>query len=184
MPNRASSPVALALAVAGITIVVACNEGGPPPAAPIVVSVADAAVDANRGHDAEAPPISTAGDAGAAGTGADAALPDFYACADDSECVAVPKVGCCLNGYKEAVSKASAEAYKLSFTCPNPNQMCPQILVNDARIAECSNETHKCEMVEIQEIRCNGLLRTSHKCPDGYRCVLPKKPDLPGKCVK
>jgi hypothetical protein len=126
-----------------------------------------------------------AGDARAdAGDGATAPPPEFYACKVDSDCVAVPKVGCCNNGYKEAVNAKSTDAYAKSFVCPTPNAMCAQFLVNDNRAPECSAETGKCELVAIDKIACGALHTNPHACPTGYRCVLPKTPDVPGRCQK
>jgi hypothetical protein len=85
--------------------------------------------------DAGVPARPTAGGAGA-----------FAACASDADCIAVPKGGCCNNGYKEAVNKAQASAYAASVTCEK-HRMCPQYIVNDTRVARCSPSANKCVMV-------------------------------------
>src|SRR6476659_946281 len=96
-----------------------CKEGAPPPSGPQTTTVTLAATDGGMTvGDARAPvpassgaPSATASGAPASGApasgaaGADAAPSDFYACAATPDCVAVPKVGCCNNGYKEAVNK-------------------------------------------------------------------------------
>lgn len=186
MSKRMLAPIAVALLGSGL-VVGACNEGGKPPVGPVVISApiafgsgADGGVEAGR----LAPP-STAFDAGDASmAAADDAGTGFYDCTMDSDCTAVPKVGCCINGYMEAVSTRSVEAYKASFICPTPNQVCPHVMVSDTRQPECNNGTHQCEMVEIKSIQCGGFIRNQHRCPEGLRCVFKHVPDIPGTCVK
>jgi len=90
---------------------------------------------------------------------------DFYSCASDSDCIAVPRVGCCFNGGMEAVNKSSADAYKASFTCDKPNPICPQYRRIDRRQPECS-DAKRCEMVKIDAIVCGA----NHQCPQGSTC--------------
>ncbi|HEY2512693.1 MAG TPA: hypothetical protein VGI39_17620 [Polyangiaceae bacterium] len=71
---------------------------------------------------------------------------DFYTCAADTDCVSVPKVGCCHNGHHEAVNKQSVDAYKNSFTCEKKHPMCPQYIVKETRVAKCDTTAHKCVM--------------------------------------
>jgi hypothetical protein len=71
----------------------------------------------------------------------------FAACSTDTDCIAVPKVGCCHLGWKAAVSKGKADAYQASFHCPNEHPICIQILVIDNRTARCNAATHMCELV-------------------------------------
>lgn len=135
--------------LASIALIAACKEGGPPASGP-VTTTANLGVDGGEaGAALDAAPIPAApGAPTAPATASDAAPADFYACAADTDCVAVPKVGCCNNGYKEAVNKSSADAYKASFTCPTPNQICPHYMINDQRVPECNKTTKKCEMVK------------------------------------
>jgi hypothetical protein len=133
-----------------------------------------AAVDAGSGDAAQS--ASTTPDAGSAAA--------FQACAMDSDCVSVARVGCCNNGYREAVSAKHVDAYKHSFTCPPPKPMCPMFMINDTREAECNNGTHLCELVAAEKIACGGFIKNQHHCPSGFHCQLARMPDLPGTCVK
>jgi hypothetical protein len=144
----------IALASSSPFLVVGCDAEvkNPPPLTPTgpVTSVMTVGLDgsAPSGPDAAvalAEP-STTSDAAVATTGA----PDagtFYSCNASTDCVAVPKVGCCYNGYREAVNKGSVLAYKASFVCDNPHPMCPQYLIRDTRVPRCSPTLHRCEMV-------------------------------------
>jgi hypothetical protein len=83
-------------------------------------------------------------DAGAAEAGAPA---QFRACAADTDCVAVPRVGCCHNGWMEAVAASQQGAYAASFVCPVAHPICPMFLIRDTRIPRCNVTTHLCELV-------------------------------------
>jgi hypothetical protein len=89
-------------------------------------------------------------DAGAGAKPGDAATDGqtgaIFTCTYDSDCVAVPKSGCCDNGFMEAVNQASVEAYKVSFTCAT-KQVCPLFRIVDNRAPHCTRDTHKCELV-------------------------------------
>ena len=68
-------------------------------------------------------------------------------CAVDVDCVAVPRVGCCHNGWKEAVATSQKDAYERSFTCPDPNPLCAMYLVMDARTPACDSTLRQCVLV-------------------------------------
>src|SRR5258708_3468603 len=69
----------------------------------------------------------------------DLSIAKITACSADSDCVAVPRGGCCNNGYLEAVNKHHTRAYANSTKCTaNPRPMCPQFLVHDTRVAQCN----------------------------------------------
>lgn len=109
----------------------------------------------------------------------------WESCNTDADCVAVPRVGCCHNGYNEAVNTGHVADYEASFTCPIKPGICPLFFVDDTRQAECNNGTKKCEMVAIDKIACGGFTRTPHSCPAGYDCKLrPNIADAPGSCVQ
>jgi hypothetical protein len=117
------------------------------------VPLASAAVTATAATgDASAP-----GDAAASGTSPAAASLEadagpaaaFQACKVDSDCVAVPRVGCCHNGWKEAVNVAQQDAYAASFTCPR-REMCPMFIIRDQRVPRCDPAAHLCAMVRLQ----------------------------------
>lgn len=74
------------------------------------------------------------------------ATTDYLTCADDSECVAVPRAGCCNNGIKDAVNKDRIAAYREAKKCTNRNVICPQFIVDDQRPAKCNRSSHQCEM--------------------------------------
>lgn len=108
----------------------------------------------------------------------------WFACAVDSDCVAVPRAECCGTGWKEAVNKHHVKAYEHSITCPK-HQICPLYVIDDTRVAECNNDTGKCEMIDPAAMSCGGFVRNHHECAPGYSCEANAKiPDLPGKCVK
>lgn len=106
-------------------------------------------------------------------------------CKVDDDCVAVPRGGCCSNGWMEAVNKHHVRAYENATKCTVHNMMCPMYMVHDTRVAQCNTGTNKCEMVEPTDIRCGGFTRNPHSCPDGYSCDFAGVvPDVPGKCVE
>jgi hypothetical protein len=79
--------------------------------------------------------------------GADAGNAQYRACKQDGDCIAVPRVGCCSNGWLEAVSATQKDAYAKSFVCPTPRPMCPMYIVHDTRTPKCDPATHLCTMV-------------------------------------
>jgi hypothetical protein len=109
---------------------------------------------------------------------------DFFACKTDKDCIAVPTVGCCNNGYKTAVNVDEIDAYEASFTCPQEHPICPLFIINDTRAAECNVGKHACEMVAIDQIKCGGFTTNPHACPEGYECQFGNIPDVPGTCVE
>jgi hypothetical protein len=105
-----------------------------------------------------------------------------YACSVDSDCVAISKGGCCPEGWKVAVNKSKVKTYDANHVC-NEQIVCPMYVVDDTRVAECNTGTHKCQMIEPENIRCGGFTTNPHKCPKGYTCEANKIPDVPGDCV-
>ncbi len=107
-------------------------------------------------------------------------------CSVDDDCVAVPRGGCCQNGWNEAVNKHHTKAYANATKCTlNPRPMCPMYMVHDTRVAQCDTAKKQCKMFEIDEIKCGGFMMNSHQCPTGYSCDhTGVNPDLPGKCVQ
>ena len=83
-------------------------------------------------------------------TSADAGSAQYRACQKDSDCVAVRRVGCCNNGWLEAVNATQKDAYAKSFTCPTRRPMCPMYMVHDTRTPKCDPGTHLCTMVKTQ----------------------------------
>jgi hypothetical protein len=104
-------------------------------------------------------------------------------CNVDDDCVAVPRGGCCSNGWKEAVNKHHTKAYENATKCKNPQQICPMFVVLDQRVAQCDTGTKQCKMVDIGDIACGGFTANPHECPAGYSCdTTGVTPDLPGTC--
>ena len=71
----------------------------------------------------------------------------FRACTADTDCVVVPRVGCCHNGWNEAVAASQKDAYAASFVCPQAHPICAMFLVRDTRSARCNPGSHLCELV-------------------------------------
>jgi hypothetical protein len=117
------------------------------------------------------------------GAGPEAADTGYLSCTVDSECLAVPREGCCHNGYKDAVNKDRIPEYRQANACKMKNPMCPQFIVDDKRVALCNASSHQCEMVEPNTIRCGGTGEASHACPAGYTCKTTGT-DIPGICAK
>jgi len=82
------------------------------------------------------------------GTNRAAASADYLTCSDDAECIAVPKAGCCGNGYKEAVNKNRVDSYRAANTCKIAHPVCPQVIIDDNRVAHCNRTSHQCELVQ------------------------------------
>lgn len=106
-------------------------------------------------------------------------------CAVDSDCVAVPRGGCCHNGFNEAVNKHRTKAYENATKCTlNPPPMCPMFLVHDTRVAQCDSGSKQCKMFAVDEIKCGGFIMNAHQCPTGTACShIGVNPDVGGKCV-
>ena len=172
------------------TVATTPSSSMPPPPVPsaapdattVFVGSADASVEAAPTVTEDA--ATAVADAGSATPSADAgSAVAFQACAMDSDCVSVPRVSCCNNGYREAVNAGKADAYKRSFTCPPPKPMCAMFMINDNREPECNNGSHLCELVAVEKIACGGFIKNQHRCPTGFHCQLSKVPDVPGTCV-
>jgi hypothetical protein len=80
--------------------------------------------------------------------GADAGNAQYRGCKTDVDCIAVPRVGCCNNGWQEAVNATQKDAYAKSFVCPTPHPMCPMYIVHDTRTPKCDPSSHLCTMVK------------------------------------
>jgi hypothetical protein len=114
----------------------------------------------------------------------EAASPEFTSCVYDSDCVAVPQVGCCRLGFMVAVNRADVRPYQASDTCTESRPICPMYIVVDRRVPECDNATRRCTLISADRIACGGFVMNQHHCPQGYLCdVHGRPPDTPGVCV-
>lgn len=129
-----------------VTAPVTSSVSQPAPASPTPGSTADASTTPVTGTSGATP--ATAATSGTADADAGAATA-FQACQVDSDCVAVPRVGCCHNGWKEAVNVAQKDAYAASFTCQT-RPLCPMYIIRDMRAPRCDLHTHLCGMVQAQ----------------------------------
>jgi hypothetical protein len=140
------------------------------------------------GDDAAAPALdatlATESDAAVQSMNAADGSLDFTSCTMDSECIAVPEVGCCGPGAWVAVNRSRVDAYQAYATCAELRPMCPMISLAGDRVAECDNGTFNCTMIVASRIACGGFIRNQHRCPDGYACNRRGRvPDIPGSCV-
>jgi hypothetical protein len=145
-----------AAAVAALVALAACNktsESSPLVTAPVSTTGAPQAstAQATTPPVASAPPASSdesmMGPGPAGDDSPDAGNAQYRACQQDADCVAVPRVGCCNNGWLEAVNVGQKDAYAKSFVCPTPRPMCPMYIVHDTRTPKCDPGTHLCTMV-------------------------------------
>lgn len=113
-------------------------------------------------------------------SGEDALNGSTFACKVDSDCVAVDKGGCCPDGTEVAVNKGKTKSYAKSAACKSAHSVCPQHRVLETRVAQCSFETKKCEMVHIEDIACGGFVKRTHDCPEGYLCLHRFDEDVSG----
>jgi hypothetical protein len=107
----------------------ATDPGGPPVDAAGTLASAD-------------PPHSSGPDQDDAGAPA-----RFRGCGADADCVAVPRVGCCHNGWNEAIAASQRDAYAASFTCPEAHPICAMFIVHDTRKPRCPAATRLCTLV-------------------------------------
>jgi hypothetical protein len=102
-------------------------------------------------------------------TSEDLSMSAIQACKADSDCVAVDKVGCCPNGWKEAVNKHHVAAYEHSFKCPQAHPVCPLYVINDTRNVECVSD--KCAMVPTSCVQTVLCIKGDHFDTDVCACV-------------
>ena len=157
--STAFAGLTLALAAAALALAACAKTSENPPVVTAPVASATAGAVASAGPVASSPvspgpsPSASAappGETMGAADDADAGSPQFRACQADSDCIAVPKVGCCHNGWMFAVNGSQKDAYAQSFTCPQPRPMCPMYIVHDTRVPRCDAPTHLCTMVRTQ----------------------------------
>ena len=108
----------------------------------------------------------------------------LYACHVDDDCVAIAAMGCCPDGSDVAVNKHKVQAYESSHVCTH-QQICPNHIVLETRVAQCDNATKKCAMIQPGDIHCGGFIMNAHKCTAGFACELQGHvPDVGGTCKK
>jgi hypothetical protein len=184
----------VALLLVGPALHLACaNEDVPLPEnpgsstvriVPISGPSASSADTSSAASDAGSASASASSSSSAPSASASASASTFQACAVDADCVAVPRVGCCHNGWNEAVNAQRSDAYAASFSCTDAHPVCPMYRIVDKRTPECSNLTHLCEMVKPEEVRCGGMVANSHLCPKPYACRPNRVRNAAGSCEK
>lgn len=149
--SRSIYVLGVALATAG------CAQ---PSQSPAVVTAPSASVSpaaaASSAAPVASPPVDgaaayapAAGAEGGSSATADAGVAaQFRACQADADCVAVPRAGCCNNGWKEAVAVSQRDAYAQAGACGKAHPICPMYKVRDARVAKCDTQAHLCVMVQ------------------------------------
>jgi hypothetical protein len=164
LARAASLGIALALGIG----LVACAESRSSAnvtapvasAAPVVVASAPvpASVDpatpapsATAAAPSSAPAHSAGAAPGAGPMGADlaGADPKFRGCHADADCAAVPRAGCCHNGWLEGVAVTQKDAYAKANACTmSTRPICPMYIVHDARVPKCEAQSHLCVLVQ------------------------------------
>jgi hypothetical protein len=130
-----------AVAIAGCFVAACVVETEPLPAAPVRPAAPAVAP-------AQASPVQSGG-ASIGGTSSAAPPSDGQrTCETDADCLAVPRNGCCHDGLNEPINKASADAYKASFTCAVDHPVCAMHLVLDRRVPACDPGTHMCKLID------------------------------------
>jgi hypothetical protein len=151
-PPAAAPPPSVASTTASATAPAAPGASGTAPAASATtvygptVSTSTAA----SGSPFATPTSSSPSGVASTGPGGASTVPAQYrACRADADCVAVPREGCCKNGWKEAVAATQKDAYHTAFACTmHPAPMCPMYMVNDTRVPKCDAQQHLCVMVQ------------------------------------
>ena len=152
MPGSMHAFGLAALAVAG------CAQTSQPPgtlapatrvsAATLAGTDADPATAAPASLDPSSVPTAEEAASGVTREGDGGVGAQFRSCHADADCVAVPRPGCCRNGWKEAVAASQADAYASSNPCTwSPRPACPMYMVRDPRVARCDPQTQLCTMV-------------------------------------
>ena len=76
---------------------------------------------------------------------------EYFSCAADDDCVVVPRAGCCNNGWNEAVNRLRKAEYAEAHVCTIHRPICLMYLVQDRRVARCSEEKRACVLVGVDE---------------------------------
>ncbi len=110
------------------------------------------------------------------------AVDPMFACATDSDCVAIEDDSQCPDGVLVAVNVSYADAY-----CGSSDQQdCSVAAATDTRVAQCDFQAHACHLIAPADIVCGSFIAPplQHQCPAGYQCNLLGRglPDAGGKC--
>ena len=136
--------------------VVACAQTSQPPpstTAPVASAAPDPTAGASTTTPATAPlptPPPTASEEVKAQAGREPGVgAQLRACKGDADCVAVPREGCCHNGWKEAVAVSQADAYRKANACTKSSRpICPMYIARDLRVARCDPQTRLCTLTQ------------------------------------
>jgi hypothetical protein len=104
-------------------------------------------------------------------------------CNQDSDCEKIT-AGCCQLSYT-AIAAGKETAYRESLACP-ADLVCSKMMIRFTDdVAQCDNDTHRCELVDPLAVSCGGRRVNVHECPEGYLCQgAGLKVDAPGTCRK
>ena len=146
-------PRSIHVVASGTLVLLACAQTSQQPAAVTAptASTAAAEVTAQAASALEPPVAAPAPEAGpVARADVDGGLAAQYrSCQADADCIAVPRAGCCHNGWKEAVNASQKDAYEQANACASTRRpICPMFMVRDTRVARCDMQLHLCEMVK------------------------------------
>jgi hypothetical protein len=128
-PPTTTAPVVSASAAADPVIVAAAPAASIPAATPVPAPVASATTEPASAGDPDT-------EVGA----------QFRACKSDADCLAVPRAGCCDNGWKVPVAASQKDAYAQANACTRKRPMCPMFKVRDRRVAYCDPQAHQCAL--------------------------------------
>lgn len=108
-------------------------------------------------------------------------VPVYTQCNVDSDCQKVG-LGCCGLTFT-AIRAGMEDAYHAALGC-DETPICPAVmpqLTDD--VPQCNPDSHTCELVDPNVIRCGGRTLTPQLCPEGYVCTGPGLAvDIPGVC--
>jgi len=143
----------LAAGLATLALVAcATSQSSPTTTAPVVSASASVPPDptvatpAPIAASASAAPVASEATPPAVDDAGSGVAAQFRACQSDADCIAVPRAGCCDNGWREAVAASQKDAYAQANACTRRRPMCPMYRVRDRRVPYCDAQAHLCTM--------------------------------------
>jgi hypothetical protein len=143
-------PRSIHVVASAALVLLACAQTSQQPAAVTAPTASTAASDSPEQASATPVAASSPPTSPVPAAEADGGLAAQYrSCQADADCVAVPRAGCCHNGWKEAVNSSQKDAYEQANACASTRRpICPMFMVRDTRVARCDGQSHLCEMVK------------------------------------